>query len=298
MKKTKFFITLFSTLFCISALSFSAKGKLEDVVVKEKDTLKIESEKRPIKINLDHAVVLEATIITEEYFLSKLSTDLKTMKMINPKKIKSTGPISPWLSDIKKNPVAAIHLDVNEPVVNSWELIVTDNSSNVFRTYTGEGSVPGSIGLTGRDEEGNFMKPGNIYSYILKIDVGGKGKKTIIGKPFSVNAAIHQEDDGLYIGIAPESLFKTKKGAKLTKNGKKLVVEASDIMIKENFDLPIDVIAYSESESIAKKQADSIARHLSKILVMPKDEIYTEGVKDAPENYHVDIVILNREEKK
>lgn len=272
----------------------TSSGRLEDVVVKGKDTVKIDSEKPPTQLNVDHMKVINPSLETDKVFLEKVAPAIDKMKMTNPDVLSTDGTISPWLSYVAREPVESFTLDQGKQKVKSWEMVITDSRGYKFRMYSGKDSVPDTISFSGRNEDGAFMRVGNVYGYILTyLDEAGN-KKTVIGKPFSIDAALHQEKEGLIIGIASKALFDQREDpAALTKSGKLMLSEASDIL-KEYFNIPVVVNAYAESDTLAQDQSKAIVAYISKILVIPESKITVKGFRDIPENFHVDIVIVNK----
>ncbi|MCX5781837.1 MAG: hypothetical protein NT145_03920 [Elusimicrobia bacterium] len=298
MKTKKLFLLL--AVFCfIPFLAYceeGASGRLEDVVVKGNDTSKIDSEKTPIQINKDHMKVITPSLETEKLFLEKDTSGINKMKRTNPDVLSTEGTISPWLNTIAREPVTMFRLDIGQIKVKTWDLVVTDSRGYKFRMYSGKDTIPPIIKFSGRNEDGNFMRVGNVYGYILTYLDEADNKKTVIGKPFSVEAALHQEKEGLIISIDSKSLFDLRKDPlEITKPGKQILGEASDIL-KEYFNIPVAINVYAESESLARDQGSEIVKFVSKILVIPENKISVKGFRDIPENFHIDIVIINKKE--
>ena len=295
MKKTYF---LFSIVIFAGALLYGAgSGQLEDVVVKGSDTVKIESNKAETKINVDHMKAINPTLETEKPFLEKLTDGVNKMKMTNPDVLTTEAVVSPWLSYIAREPVSEFQLNYEKLKVRSWEFVVTDSRGYKFRMFTGKNNIPAFLKFSGRNEEGTFMRVGNVYGYILTyIDDAGT-KKTVIGQPFSVDGALHQEKEGLIVSIASKAIFDPSNMLSTTKTGRLILTEAADIL-KEHFNIPVVVKAYAESDSLGEQQAREIVKYFAKILVVPENKIAVKGYRDMPENYHIDIVITNQKESK
>ena len=290
---------LSSIILLTGALLYGAatSGQLEDVVVKGKDTVKIESNKTETKINVDHMKAINPTLETEKAFLEKLTDGINKMKMTNPDVLTTEATVSPWFSYIAKEPVSEFKLNYEKLKVKSWDFVVTDSRGYKFRMFSGKNPIPGIIKFSGRNETGEFMRVGNVYGYILTyVDEAGM-KKTVIGQPFSIDGALHQEKEGLIVSISAKALFDPQGSANLTKTGKLILIEASDIL-KEYFNIPVVVKAYAESDSLGEEQAGEIVKYFDKILVVPENKIGVKGYKDNPENYHIEIVITNKKENK
>ena len=296
MKKTYFLsaLVIFAGALVYGAVS---SGQLEDVVVKTSDTVKIESDKAATKINVDHMKAINPSLETDKAFLEKLTNGVNKMKMTNPDVLTTEATVSPWLSYIAKEPFAEFQLNYEKIKVKSWEFVITDSRGYKFRMFSGKNSIPAEIKFTGRNEDGSFMRVGNIYGYILTyLDEAG-AKKTVIGQPFSVDGALHQEKEGLIVSIAAKAIFDPANSSSVTKQGKLILTEAADIL-KEHFNIPVVVKAYAETDSLGEEQAGEMVKYFAKILVVPENKIAVKGFRDIPENYHIDIVISNKKEGK
>ncbi len=293
MKKIIFLGAIISILWSTGSAADSPSGRLEDVVVKGSDASKLESEKIPVQLNFDASRVISPSLETEKFFLEKLTPAVNKMKMTNPDVLSTDGTISPWLSSIVHEPVATFRLGLEKLVVKSWDMVITDSRGYKFRQFTGKGTIPETIAFSGRNDDNNFMRVGNVYGYIATYTEENGPKRTVIGKPFSYNAALHQEKEGLVISLFSKAVFEKNDQDVISEAGKLLVTEAADIM-KGYFNVPAVINVYAESEGVGMGQARAINKELSKKLVMPENKMALKGFRDIPENFHIDIVILNK----
>jgi len=285
-------------LFCLDKPEEAGTGKLEDVVVKEKDTFKIEKQKPPIDININHMKVVLPTLETGKYFLEGREDILEIDDLNALPRLHSRAPISPWLYSIIDEPVITFVFGEEQIKTGTWELIITDMHGAPFRVFSGKNTLPPSLAWDGRDETGRFMKVGKVYSYIFKASKDPGRIHSSIGKPFSIDAAVHQEKRELYISLSLESLFKTTKdGTEISPKGRLLLREASDI-IKDRFYSPISVKVYSGDDAGAGEDAKMISSLIAETLLIPEGRIKFEGHRDAPENYQANIIMYNRNEKR
>lgn len=295
MKKSYLLFPIF--VFAGALLYGAGSGQLDDVVVKGSDTVKIESDKAETKINVDHMKAINPTLETDKAFLEKLTDGVNKMKMTYPDVLTTEATVSPWLAYIAREPVEEFPLKYEKLRVRSWEFVVTDSRGYKFRMFTGKNVIPGSIKFSGRNEDGSFMRVGSVYGYILTyIDETGT-KKTVIGQPFSIDGAFHQEKDGLIISIASKAIFEQSDPLSVTKTGRLILTEAADIL-KEYFNIPVVVKVYAESDSLGADQGSEIVKYFAKALVIPENKIPVKGYRDMPENYHIDIVIANKKESR
>ncbi len=287
---------VFAAMLCICGFIYAeeaASGRLEDVVVKGSDSKKLESDKAPTKITVDHMKIINPSLETDKTFLEKITPGIEKMKMTNPDVLYTEATLSPWLSSIAKEPIADFKLNLEKTKSKGWEFVVTDSRGYKFRMFKGKGAIPESIKFSGRTEDGTFMRVGNVYGYILSYIDDTGNKKTVIGEPFSVDAAIHQEKEGLVISLASKAIFDAEDASAFSKTGKQLLNESADIL-KEYFNVPTVINVYSESETSAQDQGQEVADYFSKTLVIPNNKIPVRGLRDIPENFHIDIVISNK----
>jgi hypothetical protein len=275
----------------------ATNGKLDDVVVRGKDALKIEREKQPLDLNLDYMKILLPTLQTSRSFLDKLSDSMTVLKPVYQPALESEGPVAPWFSSIVKGSVASFQLERGKTPWKKWEFIITDTRGNPCRSFSGSGSLPENLVWDGRDANGKFLEAGNTYSYVLVVTDKAGNRRTTIGKSFVVAATEHQENEGLMTDISLTSLFDGKKDPLvLLPGGVKLLRETADTL-KEHYPTPFAVRVYSESEALAQQQAKVLADYFARQLSLEGEKIIVEGYSDVPERYHAAIVIKNRKER-
>lgn len=269
------------------------EGKLDDVVVKEKDTFKIEKTKTPVVITVDYMKAVLPTLETEKYFFDTEADrsdtdDLKIPFTMGPKE-----EIAPWLSSIIFEPAALFLFENVTADLVSWSLIITDSGGKPFRIFKGGKTVPESILWNGKGNKGNFMLAGVPYSYVFEAVVWPDKKITVIGKPFTVSAVVYWKNQ-LIIGLAPKEIFETELGGLgLSGKGKILLQEASDIS-KRSSGYPVAVKAYSKNKKVARAQAEMVRSHIAETLMIPRAQIAVGAYAAAPEKFQVEIVLAGK----
>lgn len=300
MKKLSFaFIMLFTLLsagYCAAKEEEAGSGKLEDVVVKEKDTFKIIKQKPAAEVTIDHMKVVQPKAETPKYFLEGQADRLEIDDLNAPPSLQSEAPLSPWLHSIIDEPAVTFAFSNRKAPAASWELLVTDMRGKPFKLFKGGGPLPQSFSWDGRNEDGKFLQVGRVYSYILKAADAAGRIKTTVGKPFVIDAAAHHERRDLHVSVSLGALF-GEGGSELTPGGRLLLREASDI-IKGRFNSQITVKVYSLNEAKARETAKQIASYLTQSLTIPESRIKAEGYREAPENYQADIVMFSGNEKR
>jgi hypothetical protein len=140
------------------------------------------------------------------------------------------------------------------------------------------------------------MQLGHMHSYVINYTTNKGEQKAFLGTPFVINAALHQEDNGLFISFNSGTIFDFEQPKiEFSEEGSKLMIESSDIM-KDYFYMPFVVRGYAHTEEEGERYATAVAKKLAQLLVISPERIRVEGYEDIPENFHIDIVIQNRKE--
>jgi hypothetical protein len=285
-------------LSCAVKQGDNGSGQMEDVVVKEKDTFKIEKQKPPVDITIDHMKVVLPKVETGKYFLDGLADTLEIDDLNTPPAIESEAPLSLWLHSIIDDQAVTFTLSPEKSKTESWELLITDMRGKPFKLFSGNDEIPAYLAWDGRDESGRFMQVGKVYSYIYKVKDKSGNIRTAIGKPFILEAAAHHEKRELYVSLSLNSLFEsTKEGLGLSARGRLLLREAADI-IKARSNSPISIRVYSENEIRAREYAKMISAFITDMLIIPENRIKCEGYREAPENFQANIIMSSGNEKR
>jgi hypothetical protein len=186
---------------------------LDDIIVKETFEAGSEEEKLPVSLKADFSNLVE---IKERIYWSSVSWEFGGEQ---PTVQNFSGKFSqPELTGIAPAPAKVFFMNFEE--LASWKIDVFTSDGKKFRTLSGEGKPPKSIGWDGRGDDNNPLTPGESYAYSLTaIDKAGN-RRTFPGGAFSVPALYLNDEDGIWIGLSYSSLF--------TPNGYGLAPEAEN----------------------------------------------------------------------
>jgi hypothetical protein len=262
------------------------QGTLDDVLIKEKDSMRIESEKEPFILDIDvlkEILPIDTTLLERHDALPRIST----ITVFRP--LESHVTVSPWLYAIARNPVMTFNVAGENSKTARWELVIVDMQGQPVKHFSGRGAIPEDIEWDGRDENDKFMHVGEIYSYfVITIDKSGE-KNTSITRPFSIDAAVHREKGDIHISFVLADLFE-KDLQTLTVEGRRLLTEASDIL-KGYHRAPFAIKVYDEADVRARAEAAVVTSFLSDHVMIAPEKISGEGYQSTPNDQYVDIVI-------
>lgn len=263
------------------------QGKLEDVLIRDKDTMKVTSEKAPFVIDIDvlkDVAGMDQSLLDRREEIPRVSTEAVLPPLV------SQGAVSPWLNAIVADPVMTFP-GIEGAQVSRWQLHIVDTQGKPFKRFAGKGAKSNDIPWNGRGDKDRFMSVGALYSYYtVTFDKNGK-KSTGIVRPFKVDAAMRQEKDVVFISIALPSLFDPGKDSReLSPDGERLLTEAADI-IKGYYPRPFTMKIFDENKERALAASDSISRYVAGQLLLPPGQIKREAYQGVPNTYRIDIVI-------
>lgn len=278
-----FLCGLVSSMVCAAQ---QAQGALADVLVKEKDSLGIESEKAPFDIDIDvlkEILPIDTTLLEVHQELPHIST----ASFFQP--LESPGTVSPWLYAIARTPAVSFPVADLQADIARWELVIVDMEGTPVHRLTGKGPIAAEIAWDGRDAKGRFLRVGEIYSYFLNtVDRAGT-RKTGITRPFSVTAAVHREKKQTIISCMLPAVF-NKYPLEISEEGKQLLTEAADI-VKAYHPASCSINVYDETSERAHAEAALAAQYLSQHIMKSLESIPCELFPSTPANRRIDIVI-------
>lgn len=273
----------------VAGAAGQAQGALADVLVKEKDSMGIESEKAPFDITIDvlkEILPIDTTLLEIHQELPHIST----ASFFQP--LESPGTVSPWLYNIARTPAVSFPVADPQADMTRWELVIVDMEGKPVRRLTGKGPIAADVTWDGRDEKGRFLRVGEIYSYFLvTVDRSGT-RKTGIARPFSVNAAVHREKKVTIISCMLSAVF-NKSPLEMSDEGKRLLTEVADI-IKTYHPASCSLNVYDETSERAHTEAVLAAQYLSQHIMKPLESIPCELFPSTPAKGRIDIVIQTK----
>ena len=304
VKVTLLFVLL---LFCAALPSMAEqKGEIPDVVIEGKDSLKLTSEKPALEIPIEQNKELRLCLATEkEILLIKPRGWEKQPQDAIPAIAKSNQvivPLSRRLSELEAcvfYPLKELKSVYNEQDLQKtkksgfWELVVADESGEIFRRYSGKGLPPENIVFDGKNDGGRMLEAGAPYSPVLRY-MG----RTSAGRTFTAAGVVHQEQAGFLISLDFKALYKAPpellQENSFSAAGAEMLQETADRIKKDYFNYPVKVEVYCKNRELAVKTAGQVAKELSKMLLRGEDEIKYEGKLSAKSVERVEVKVDNR----
>ncbi|GEM_PF-1267457 len=301
MKKNLFFAVLILLAFGCFVFSDDqppAQGQgdsSQEVVVKGQLKVKIDMEMPNIEIKTDTNQVAQSIVTTEEQFLSIAPEDVKDVKASLPDAVNADRAYyHPDLSFMESAPIFKLQPKMPKGIdIDKWNFKVTDATGSTVKLLKGDGSLPEEITWDGIDRDGNILKMGSPYWYVLTyMDKAGNPGSARRETPKEVTAIKYKRDNRLYIEVASKVLFEDKRKERLTDQGKQILDEVQDYMKMSN-NFPVYVKVYSDDKGISADQIATLTKLFSDKLKCPKEFFKMEALQDnsVPKNYRVVFII-------
>lgn len=263
-----------------------AAGTLEDVLVRDEDTMKVTSEKPLFAIDLDP---LKGVAGMDESLLNRDDASPRISTGTMAPSLASRAIMSPWLTAVAVDPIMTLPGPAGNPA--RWKLNIVDTQGKLFRQFSGKGARAGEILWDGRGTNGTFLSVGALYSYFMVTADRSGAKTTSVVRPFRIAAAQHREQDGTHVSLALASVCHTGKPTRaLTETGSELLIEAADI-IKQYYPRPFIVKVYDKDRDSARRAVVVISSFVAGQLLIPPEQVRTESYQAQANNYRVEIVI-------
>jgi hypothetical protein len=182
-----------------------------------------------------------------------------------------------WLPDPATTPVVTFYPEnPRRTKVRSWELAVTDYRGDVFKTFRGKGKPPRKIPWDGRGEDGQMLQVGYPYSYVFTIVDEGTNTYNYAGVSFRIPAVDYLEGDERRLDITGDDVF-AKERARLAEHGSDWLIRAADQIRQDHPRSPLKVVVQAETEELASRRAELVAKELTEAMILPGDWIKTEA---------------------
>jgi hypothetical protein len=303
-------VIVIAVSFIFSLAIAQEKGKLQDVIIKGEKSLKLDSEKPHLDVPVEENKQIYESLETEEEILLKKPTGWeKQPKDSLPELSKSPQVVVPCTHHLRGervyifNPLKDLQsvlkeTDLKKKKLARWEVLIVNDAGQPFRKYSGQSLPPEKIVFDGRDENGRVLEVGYSYSTVLRYyDVSG-GVHTSVGNPFIIQGLVHQENEGFFISLNFNVLYKEEpsvlKKREYSKLGKELFKEAAGWLKKNYFTFPVKVVVYNKNKEIARITAKEISEELAQILLRLKKEVTYEGKMTEKSLGRVEIIVNNR----
>ncbi|MGC9110369.1 MAG: FlgD immunoglobulin-like domain containing protein [candidate division WOR-3 bacterium] len=162
-----------------------------------------------------------------------------------------------------------------EKRVASWELIIANSLGETVRRVREQGQPPAVITWDGRNDRGEPVATGDVYSFTFNADDAQGNQTRINCEPQRINAVVWQEKNEWVVSIAADMVF-SADGAQLTAEAGARVDEIANL-IKQRFKKETVIYIYSEKENLSADRCRVLETELRRRVVFPPD-----GLKVAP----------------
>ncbi len=195
----------------------------------------------------------------------------------NPVHLASEQVPHPWLPDPATTPVVTFYPEnPRKTKVRSWELAVTDYRGDVFKTFRGKGKPPRRVAWDGRGDDGRMLQVGYPYSYVFTIVDEGTNTYNYAGTSFRIPAVDYLEGEERRLDITGDDVFR-KARPRLADHGSDWLIRAADQIRQDHPRSPLKVVVQAETEQLAQRRAELVARTLTEAMILPPDWIKTEA---------------------
>ena len=280
---------------------------MPEVIIKGGDRSGVRSEKAPLNIDLNPDEAVLPAMEVEEELLRRQPESLRNPRAGFAESLSNDKTILPARIRLAKDPVKvfyplreilAVSPALSQEIGTGWEMVVTDSDGRSFRKFSGKGLPPGSLPWNGRSDRGEMVSVGKTYSIVINYkDVRGQARN-FVGEPFSFDGVLRQESKGIVISLALPSLFERNQGfaerETIGESGLDLVQEAADWIKRFYFTYPLQVECQSNNAALATARAQTVAKTLGSLLLLPRPEIPASGVLADLNSERLDIIIGNR----
>jgi len=152
--------------------------------------------------------------------------------------------------------------------IKQWELAITDETGEVFKTFAGTGTPPKTIKWEGKDSKNKTIDLGKNYSYYLRtIDEENKSSFKL-GKKIRVSGLYWKEEINSVVRLDGRRVFE-KESSALSESGINLLEEAADY-VRKDIKKHLRVIVYSGNENLAMERTKKIANFLLNRIILPE----------------------------
>ncbi|MEK7273704.1 MAG: hypothetical protein AAB110_00475, partial [Candidatus Desantisbacteria bacterium] len=266
----------------------------EEVTITGEDKLKLTTKKPLLELkgNINDAV--PAYNAAEERLLSESPHVFSIWSQDYSIVMDSKQVAFPYLKKLVRDTVATFYPQTKGEVVTSWNLVITDDKGREFKKFKGTYALPNNLPWNGRNDKDKIIDVDTTYTYIFNyIDVVGS-PHTIVGNPFSIDALVHQEKNGLVITLSNRVLFDpSADDVQIKPDAMPIIQEAAD-EIKNYFGLPIEVEVYDDNTTMANAQAEIISNLLAEKLIVWNEQIKTSTHRIKKQKPYINIIVSNR----
>ncbi len=265
MKKNIIILSLF--FICIAGFS---QEEISKEVIKGKYLGKIDEKKPPSELNYDIFEVIQPYGRQGSYIYD-LELQVHSEITATPLPVLASNQLrKPRQGRILTLPIAISKIPTEE-YVKQWELSVTDETGEVFRTFAGMGNPPKAIEWDGKDSKDNVIDLGKNYSFYLRTVDNNNNSSFKLGKKIRVAGLYWKEEINSVVRLDGRIVFQENSSV-LTETGRDLLEEAADY-IRKDVQRHLRVVVYSHNEDLAMERTKKIANFLLDRIILPERAI-------------------------
>ncbi|MEW6515667.1 MAG: hypothetical protein AB1439_02005 [candidate division FCPU426 bacterium] len=246
----------------------------QEVVIKGVQRLKVKVVKPEPDISFDVDEIAVPYVVTEDSVLDISPTSMTDPQISVPSTLNSAQAASPFIQLFKRPPILTLNPRYNSQVnISKWSLRITDGFGNVFKNFTGEGSLPKQIIWDGTDKNKQMLDIGTSYSYIFSIVDVASNPTSQMGKPVILESLLYEENGELIAQVTSEVMFeKGERKTTISQKGQLYLREVADLITsRQNF--PVQLEAYAKDLDDASAKGEIIQDYLVERLTIPKENI-------------------------
>ena len=254
------------SLFFIYIAGF-AQEEISKEVIKGKYMGKIDEKKPPSELKYDIFEVIQPYGKQGSYIYD-LELQVHSEITSTPLPVLASNQIrKPRLGSILTLPIIISNIPTEQDV-KQWELSVTDETGEVFRTFAGMGNPPKAIEWDGKDSKENIIDLGKNYSFYLRTVDNANNSSFQLGKKIRVPGLYWREEINSVVQLDGRVVFKENSSA-FTETGIDLLEEAADY-IRKDIKKHLRVIVYSHNENLSMERTKKIANFLLDRIILPE----------------------------
>ena len=253
--------------FIIFSISLFSQEEISKEVIKGEYLGKIDEKKPPSELNYDIFEIIQPYGRKGSYIYD-LELQQHSEITATPLPVLASKQLrKPQLGSILTLPITISNIPT-EGDIKQWELAITDETGEVFKTFAGKGTPPRTISWEGKDSKGNTIDLGKNYSYYLRtIDEENKSSFKL-GKEIRIPGLYWREEINSVVRLDGRRIFKSKSSA-LSESGMNLLEEAADY-VRKDIKRHLRVVVYSENEDLSIERTKKIANFLLDRIILPE----------------------------
>jgi hypothetical protein len=246
----------------------------QEVVIKGVQRLKVKVVKPEPDFSFDVDDIAVPYVVTEDSVLDISPTSMTDPQVSVPSALNSAQTASPYVQLFKRPPILTLNPRYNSQVnISKWSLRITDGFGNVFKNYTGEGSLPKQIVWDGTDKNKQMLDIGTSYSYIFSIVDVASNPTSQMGKPVVLESLLYEENGELIAQIVSDAIFeKNERKTTISQKGELYLREVADLITARQV-YPVQLEAYAKDVDDASAKGEIVQDYLVERLTMPKENI-------------------------